>query len=114
MEGQADGIMVTSLNSHVVDCSSSPGPGGLNSHQACVHAQDPERRKEEKGLWCGHPPWGDFSLSVSLSLSVFLASARALQQKPLKKKSVVDFPNDDFSLSISLSLSVFLASAHTL
>ena len=35
----------------------------------CVHAQDPERRMEEKGLQCGHPPWGVISHFLSLCLS---------------------------------------------
>ena len=59
-KGPAVSRMAMSLDSHVVDYGTSPGPGGLNAYQACVHAcvraQDPERRMEEKGLRCGHPP----------------------------------------------------------
>ena len=40
-------LMTMLLDSHVVDRSSSPGPGGLNSHQAHVHACP--RSREETG-----------------------------------------------------------------
>ena len=64
-------IMAMSLDSHVVDCSSHPGPSGLNSHWAfvCVCAQDPKRRREEKRMQCGHFPWGVTSHFLSLCLS---------------------------------------------
>ena len=35
--GPAVGVMAVSLDSHVVDCSSSPGPSSLNSRWAHVH-----------------------------------------------------------------------------
>jgi len=66
--------MAISLDSHVVDRGSNLRPGGLNMPGACacVRAQDPKRRMEEKGLQRGHPPWGVIScfLSLCLSLSV--------------------------------------------
>ena len=46
---------------------------------------------EEKGLQCGHPPWGVISHFLFLPVSVFLASACTLQQKPLKKYCVYMF-----------------------
>ena len=93
-----------SLDSHVVDRGSRPGPGGLKLTpgacacvracvRACVHAC-PRSRGESGGegiaaaaAWPS-PLGGDFSLSVSLSLSVCLASARTLWQitSPKKKK----------------------------
>ena len=78
--GPAGGVMTMSLDSHVVDCSSSPRPSGLNSCQARVRACP--RSLEENGgegivAWPS-PLGGDFLLSVSLSLSVFLVSARTL------------------------------------
>ena len=81
-------IMAMSLDSHVVDHGSRPGPGGLNSHwRVCVRAQDPERRMEETGLRRDHPPWGVISrfLSLCLSLSVWRVHA-PYSKKPLKKK----------------------------
>ena len=60
----------------------------------CVHAQDPERRMEEKGLRCDHPPrGGDFSLSVSLSLSVWRAHAPYSKNLSKKKKKIDFFLN---------------------
>ena len=76
----ADGIMAMSLGSHVVDHGLSPGPGGLNSCWACV-CVCPRFQEENRGegivAWPS-PLGGDFSLSVSLSLSVFLVSAHGL------------------------------------
>ena len=64
-------VMAMSLDSHVVNCGSCPGPGGLkHTGHMCVRAQDPERRMEEKGLRCGHPPWGLISHFLSLCLSL--------------------------------------------
>ena len=51
-----------------------------------MYAQDAKRRMEEKGLWCGHPPWG--VISSFLTLSLFLASARTLKQKSLLKRKL--------------------------
>ena len=79
--GPADGIIVMLLDSHAVSHSSSPRLGGkTHAGHICVRAQYLKGRMEEKGLQCGHPPGGggDFLLSVSLSLSLFLASAYAL------------------------------------
>ena len=78
--GPAVGIMALSLDCHVVDHGSSPRPGGLNSRWAYVHVC-PGSREENggEGIAAWPSPLGrDFSLSVSLSLSVFLASAHAL------------------------------------
>ena len=90
-EGPADGVMVISLDSHIVDRGLSPGPGGLkHAGRMYVLVQNPERRLEEKGSWHGHPPWGMIScflsLSLSLSLSVFLVSACKNLSKNKEKK----------------------------
>ena len=74
-ERPAVGVMAMS-DSHVVDCGSSPEPGGLNSCWVCLRAC--LRSREENGGE-GTAAWpsalgGDFSLSVSVSQ----ASARAL------------------------------------
>ena len=81
-------VMALSLDSHVVDRGSHPGPSGLKlTPGTCACVPKTERRMEEKGLGHDHPPLGaDFSLSVSLFLSVCLMSTRALLQKPLQKK----------------------------
>ena len=71
--GLAVVVIAMSLDSHVVDRSSSPRPGGLNSRQAheCVpKIQDPERRMEEKGLRRGQSPREVISRFLSLSLSL--------------------------------------------
>ena len=65
--------MAMSLDSHVVDRGSRPGPGGLKltlGACVCVRAQDTERRMEEKGLWHDHPLWGVISQFLSLCLSL--------------------------------------------
>ena len=68
--------MAMLLDSHVVDHGSHPGPGGLNSRWARVRACP--RAQEENGGE-GIAAWpsslgGDLLLSVSLPLSVCLAS----------------------------------------
>ena len=66
-------MVVGALDSHVADCGSSPGPGGLNSRQAhvCVCPRSREENGGE-GITAWPSPLGsDFSLSVSLSLSVW-------------------------------------------
>ena len=81
--------MAMSLDSHVVDCSSRPGPGGLELTPgtcACVP-------KIPRGEWrrrdCGVtiPPGG--LISRFLSLCLFLSVWRVhtpYSKKPLKKK----------------------------
>ena len=83
--GPAVGVMAMSLDSHIVDQGLSPGPGGLNSIRACVHVcprSQEENGGEEIVAWPS-PLGGDFSLSVSLSLSG--ARTRRIV-KPLQKK----------------------------
>ena len=64
----AVGIMAMSLDSHVVDHSSSPGPGGLNSRQVCVRACPRSREENEEGIAAWPSPLGGyFSLSVFFS-----------------------------------------------
>ena len=78
--GPAVSVMAMSLDSHVVNCGSNPRPGGSNSRWARVRAF-PRSREENGGEGIAARPsplGGDFSLSVSLSLSVCLASTRAL------------------------------------
>ena len=69
--GPAVSIVATSLDSHVVDCGSCPGPGGLKLMPG-VCACLPKIREENGGegivVWPS-PLGSDFSLSVSLSLS---------------------------------------------
>ena len=80
----AIGGMAMSLDSHVVDHGLSPGPGGLNSCRAHVHAC-PASREENGGEGTAAQPTplvGDFSLSVSLSLS-FCKHMRPIAKKPL-------------------------------
>ena len=79
--------MAMSLDSHVVGCGLSPRPSGLNSRWVCVHAQDPERRMEEKGLWHSHPPWVVISRFLSLCLSS--KRTRPIAKTPQKKKNLL-------------------------
>ena len=90
MCGPAVDIMAMSLDSHVVNHGSSPGPSCLNSRRAHVHMC--LRSQEENGRkgvaeWPS-PPGSDFSFSVSLSLSVLLANPHTLWQKPLQKNKI--------------------------
>ena len=91
--GPAVGVMTMSLDSHVVDHGSSPGPGGLNSHQVCVRARPRSQEENGEGIVAWPSPLGgDFLLSVSLSLTVSISlslmSACTLKQKPLKSKQI--------------------------
>ena len=73
-------VMAMSLDSHVVDCGSHPRPGGLKLTLGTCACMPKIPRGEWRRRDCSVtiPPGGDFSLSVSMSLSVCLASARAL------------------------------------
>ena len=67
-------IMAMSLDSHIVDHGSSPGPSGLNSCQVHVHACP--RSGEENG--------GEGT--AAFSLSVFLENACPYSKKSQRKK----------------------------
>ena len=54
--------MAMSLDSHVVDHGSRPGPGGLNSHRARVLARQTERDRETESE--KSPPRGDGHASI--------------------------------------------------
>ena len=75
-------VMAMSLDSHVVDRGSHPGPGGLKlTPGMCVCVPKIPRgewRRRDCGVAIPLAGGGDFSLSVSPSLSLFLASARTL------------------------------------
>ena len=85
--GPGIGVMAMLLGSHVIDRGLIPGPSGLNSHWVHVHAcpRSQEKNVEKEIAAWPSPLVGDFSLSVSLSLSVFLASTHTLYKKALKK-----------------------------
>ena len=70
-KGPAVSIMAMSLDSHVVDHGLSPGPSGLNSRRARVRACPGSREENgEEGIAAWPSPLGgDFSLSLSVSLS---------------------------------------------
>ena len=79
MEGSAVSVMAMLLDAHVVDRSLSPGPSSINSCQA--HARACPRSQEEnggEGIAAWSSSWGVISCFLSLSLSVFLVSTRAL------------------------------------
>ena len=75
--GPAVSVMAMSLDSHVVNRGSSPGPGGLNLRRVRVCLRSREENGGEGITVWPSPLGGDFLLSVSLSVSVCLASARA-------------------------------------
>ena len=86
----ADGIMAMLLDSHVVDCGSSPGPGGLNSCQAHVHACS--RSQEENGgegivAWPSPLGGGLISHFLSLCLSLSFWRAHAPYSKNTSQKN---------------------------
>ena len=84
--GPAVSVMAMSLDSHVADHISSPGPGGLNSRRARVRAR-PRSREENGGEGIAEwaTPWGVMSgflsLSPSLSVSPSLMSTDAYGEK---------------------------------
>ena len=91
--GPAVSVMAMSLDSHVVDRGSRPGPGGLKLMPGVCACVPKIARGEWRRRDCGVaiPPGGegDFSLSVSLSLSVWRAHAPYSKNLSKKKKLAV-------------------------
>ena len=85
-QGPAFSIMTMSLDSHVVDRGSHPGPSGLKlSPGACACVPKIPRGEWRRDCGVAIPPGGDLSLSVSLSLSVW--RAHTPYSKILSKKT---------------------------
>ena len=84
VKGPAVSVMAMSLDSHVVDCGLSLGPGGLNSRRVrvCVpKIPRGERRRRDCGV--AIPPGGVISCFLSFCLS--LSGERTL---PIAKKNL--------------------------
>ena len=80
-------IMAILLDSHVVDCSSSPGPRSLNSRwvRMLVCPRSWEENAEVTALWPS--PLAVISRFLSLCLSLSFSRAHAPYSKKLRKQN---------------------------